>query len=84
MFFHLVGKCYREVEVCVYKLSPFCYLIGGFNMGKAKKKRTREEEAKLPPNRRHQACGASECQENVPGKLKLLVHTSFNHACFTF
>lgn len=53
-------------------------------MGKAKKKRTREEEAKLPPNRRHQACGASECQENVPGKLKLLVHTSFNHACFTF
>ena len=26
-------------------------------MGKAKKKRTQEEEAKLPPNRRHQACG---------------------------
>ena len=26
-------------------------------MGKAKKKRTREEEARLPPNRRHQACG---------------------------
>ena len=26
-------------------------------MGKVKKQRTHEEEAKLPPNRRHQACG---------------------------